>query len=187
MIGVINSLAIAGFSGGGIGTLLQKWEQLGVFTYVLPFLLIFALIFAIIGKIKVFGDNKGINVLVALVVALMALQFDFVSTFFSEVFPRLGIGLSIILVVLILIGLFMDPDKSGVMITLTIVGAIIAVVVLITSAGSLGWSTGQFWRDSWDTILVVLAFVGLFVWAIGAKKDGSGSKGPTEWRALGFR
>ena len=36
-----------GFFGGGFGNLLSQLEQLGFFSYVLPFLLIFALVFGI--------------------------------------------------------------------------------------------------------------------------------------------
>ena len=38
--------------------------------------------------------------MIALAVAFMSLQFDVVSMFFSELFPRFGVGLSIILVIL---------------------------------------------------------------------------------------
>src|SRR3989344_2042976 len=101
-------LDVFAFSGGSIGNLLSQWEQLGVFSYVLPFLLLFSLIFGILSRANIFKENKGINATIALAVALMALQFNAVPRFFSDIFPRLGIGLSVILVGLILIGLFTD-------------------------------------------------------------------------------
>jgi len=186
MVGALNIFAWGGFSGGGIGNLLNKWGDAGVFSYVLPFLLLFALIFAIIGKIKVFGENKGVNVLVALVVALMALQFDFVSKFFSEIFPRLGVGLAIILVILILLGMFIDPDKSWVMITFLIIGVIIVIVILLNTAGAIGWNTGYWWRDNWDNIAIAVVVLGLVFWIIGGGKRNSPSQ-PSTWKALGFK
>src|SRR3990167_5223415 len=90
-------LATYGFNGGTFGNLLSQWEQLGVFSYVLPFLLIFALVFGILMRTKIFEENKGINGIIALSTALMALQFNFVPIFFSDIFPKLGIGISVIL------------------------------------------------------------------------------------------
>jgi hypothetical protein len=87
------------FEGGAIGNMLYQWEQAGFFSYVLPFLLIFALIFGILSRLRIFTrkeegkPNNAINAILAFVVALMSLQFDFVPQFFSEVFPRLGVGL----------------------------------------------------------------------------------------------
>jgi hypothetical protein len=169
MIEVV-SLAWSGFYGGTIGNLLIKWEQFGVFSYVLPFLMIFALVFAILGRMKVFGENKAVNVIIALSVSLMSLQFDFVPRFFSEVFPRVGVGLAIILVILILAGLFIDPGESGIMWALLGIGGVIVVVVLINTAGALGWSTGYWWQDNWDVILGVIVFLVLIVLVVAKPK-----------------
>ena len=98
MIAEVIFLQSFGFSGGSFGNVLSQWEQLGVFTYVLPFLLIFALIFGILQKVKIFQESKGINAVIAVSTALMALQFNFVPLFFSDIFPQLGIGLSIVLI-----------------------------------------------------------------------------------------
>ncbi|MFQ5531223.1 MAG: hypothetical protein ACE5ES_01265, partial [Candidatus Nanoarchaeia archaeon] len=98
------------FGGGTIGDLLSVWQQQGFFSYLLPFLLIFALVFGILEQAKLFKENKAINGIIALVVGLMALQLDFVPIFFSEIFPRLGVGLSFILVLLILAGMFVDTS-----------------------------------------------------------------------------
>ncbi len=172
------------FSGGSIGNLLAKWEQIGVFSYVLPFLIIFALVFAILRQMHLFKENVAVGSILALTVALMSLQFEFVPRFFAEIFPRLGVGLAVILVVLIMIGMFMDPRKSGLMWTLLAVGGIIVVVVLIKSAGALGWSSGDLIQEHWGTILgliVFLAFIGIIIGtAVGSKKPGS------DYQALGF-
>lgn len=147
------------FSGGSIGNLLSQWEQAGIFTYVLPFLLIFALVFGILTKAKIFTD-KPINAVISLAVGLMALQFPAVSQFFSEIFPRLGIGLSIILVLLILIGLFIEPEKKGFLwIFFLVVGLIIGIVVIVNSAGASGWLSGYFWNYNWSSIITVVVII----------------------------
>jgi len=156
------------FYGGTIGNILAQWEQAGVFSYLLPFLMIFALVFAILNQIKLFAKNRGVNFIIALAVGFMSLQFDFVPRFFSEVFPRLGIGIAIILIILIMIGMFMDPTKPGLMISLMVLGAIIVIVILLNTAGALGFSSGYWWSENWGTVLamvVVLAIIGMVVFS----------------------
>lgn len=157
-------LQIGGFSGGGFfggtfGNILAQWEQLGVFSYVLPFLLIFALLFGILTRLKIF-DNKSINAVISVSVALMALQYDFVPRFFSEIFPNLGIGLSVILVGIIVLGLFTDTNWTW-------IGAILGVVIfgfIIGTSFEFGTSTFWFWvRVNLATIIAVGIMVGFVI------------------------
>lgn len=180
---MLTFLATGSFFSGGIGDLLQQWERAGIFSYALPFLLLFALIFGILSRVKIFEENKAINAIIALVVALMALQYEFVSIFFSELFPRLGVGLSIILVLLIVVGLFLDPSQSAVGIGLTVIGVIIVIVILVTTAGAVGWQSGTWWSEHWDTILVVIVFIAI----LGAIIGSGGNKKPMkDYKMLGF-
>jgi hypothetical protein len=153
---------------GTIGQLLSFWEQAGFFSYLLPFLLIFALIFGILNQIRLFKDNKAINAIIALVVGFMSLQFPMVSEFFSEIFPRLGIGLAIILVVLILAGMFIDPKNSGIMYVMLGIGAIITIVVLVQTAGAVGWSSGSWWAENWPMIVGVVFILAVIAIIVGA-------------------
>jgi len=163
--------------GGTIGSILSSWEQAGFFSYLLPFLLIFALIFGILNQIHLFKDSKAINAIIALVVGFMALQFPMVPQFFSEVFPRLGIGLAIILVILILAGIFIDPKTSGIMYVLLGIGVIITIVVLVQTAGSLGWSSGSWWKENWQLIVGVVFIITVIVIVVGV-----GSKKPVDYK-----
>ena len=178
-------MAFAGFGGGSVGEILSDWERAGVFSYVLPFLILFALIFVILSQMKLFKDNRAVNAIIALAVAIMALQFEFVPRFFSEVFPRLGVGLAIILVILILIGMFMNPTNSGLMWTLLGIGGIVAIVVLISSGDAVGGSIGPWFENHWGLVIGILIFV-IFVGAImfGGPKDKRESK---PYSSLGFR
>lgn len=153
------------FGGGAIGNMFAQWEASGVFAYALPFLLIFALVFGILMRVQIFKNNRAINAIIALVVALMALQFNFVSVFFAEIFPRLGIGLVILLVVMILLGLF-APNRTWVTYTFFGIAAVILVVVLINTASVIGWRSGGFlgniyWPEliPWIVIIVLVAVV----------------------------
>ena len=162
------------FSGGGFGEMLSQWEQAGFFSYLLPFLLIFALVFGILTRIKIFPDNKAITSIISLAVGLMALQFDFVSRFFSEVFPRLGIGLAVILVIMILVGLFIDPDNKGMMIGMLVVGVIITILVLINSGLVMGDSISYWIRNNWTTLFGIAVFLAVIGIIIGASNPTPG-------------
>ena len=156
------------FDGTAIGDMLTQWSNAGFFEYLLPFLLIFALVYGILTQIKLFKENKSINGIIALVVGLMALQFPMVPQFFAEIFPRLGIALSIILVVMILLGLFLNSKDDGdFMKWVLLAGAgIILVVVLIKTAGALGWSAGWWWTENWPMVAgvaFILAIIGIIV------------------------
>jgi len=161
------------FEGGAIGNVLNIWEQAGVFSYAIPFLLIFALVFGILSRMNIFKKADGkpnttISAIIALAVALMALQFPFVSMFFAELFPALGIGLAIILVVLIVSGLFIDPDNKGWMIGLMVVSVAVVIGVLLSASRSMGFVFGTWWRYNWPTLVGIGIFIALIIAIIAA-------------------
>lgn len=172
------TLQSAGIFGSGvIGDLLAKWEQMGFFSYVLPFMLIFALVFGILIRVKIFKDSKMVNGIIALAVAFMALQFNFVPQFFSQIFPRVGIGLAIILGIMIILGLFMDPESHAVNYFLLGVGVLIIGLILIQSAGALGWASGTWWEENWTTIIFAVFILIIVALIIGGTKP-AGQKVP---------
>ena len=156
---------------GTIGDMLRIWEEAGFFAYLLPFLLIFALVFVMLLRIKAFKDNKGISGVIALVVGLMALQFDFVPVFFSEIFPRLGVGLAIILGLLIFVGIFSDPEKGYFTWIFLGIGAVVFIVILVQTAGAVGWSSGYWWSDNWPMVAGAVFILVLVAIIVGSGKD----------------
>jgi len=152
-----------------ITDVLNAWNQMGVFSYVIPFLLLFALVFAILEKSKVLGDNRTIEAIVAVAVGLLALQFDFVSRFFAIIFPRFGIGLSIFLVLIITIGFFFPKnDSSG---TGRWIGWAVGIGVVLwalsswnqlnnyVGSGVGGWLSENIWAIIVLVILVAIVFI----------------------------
>ena len=189
MIGNMFLAFYSSVGGGAIGNMFFQWEQAGVFSYVLPFLLIFAVIYGILSKTKIFKE-KGINVVIALAVGFLSLQFNFVSLFFSEIFPRLGIGISIVLVVLILLGLFVNPKNKGWMGGLAAIALLVAVVVVFTSLDSYSWYTGSgigYWLGyNLATIAGILVFLGLLAAIIiGSSKSSDSDESPLARALLG--
>jgi len=165
-----------GYGGGGFRSFLIELEQLGFFDYLLPFLIIFALVFGILTKIKIFEDNKGVNAIIALSVGLMALQFGFVSDFFSELFPRLGIGLVVILAIVVFLGLFTDPKNKGINYMLFGIAAVVVVVVLAQSAeASSWWYSSIWWGDNLSSILAAAIFLAALAIVVGASSNKEGA------------
>jgi hypothetical protein len=163
MLESVISLASYGFSAGGaVGNLLYTLENNGVFAYVLPFIFIFAVLFVILQTIPIFGkQNKGINAVLAIVIGLMALQLNFVSYFFQEIFPRMGVVLGILIVAMILVGLFFDYDSDAKVKKVfgVIVGLALVVIVVQALTDSFGWSgLGSGWGVSY--------FLRMYGWGI---------------------
>ena len=177
MLNELISMAWTGYYGGYIGDLLYQWEQAGIFSYVLPFLLIFAIVFGVLTRLNLFKGkkddgttNRTINAIVALVVGLLALQFELVPIFFSEIFPRIGVALSIILAILVLAGLFIDPDNRLFMNGLMAVVLVIVAVVIYQSFGGFGFSTGYWVQAYWGQIITVGLLIALLVAVVASAK-----------------
>lgn len=169
------------YGGGTFGDILNSFAQNGVFAYLLPFLVIFAIVYATIGNLKVLGDNKAINAIISVSVAFMSLQFDFVPIFFSEVFPRLGVGLGVILVILIAVGLFWekgDEKLRWIRNALLTIAFIVAAMVLLNTYDSIqgffsfgSWGSG----DMIERVLAIALIVGAIAWVMNdGKSDSSG-------------
>lgn len=162
-----------------IGEVLQQWAEMDIFYYVLPFLLIFALVFAILQKVKIMGEdyehNRGVSAVIAMAVALLALQYDYVPVFFGILFPKLGIGLAIILLALITIGLFTDYTKfQGQAYIFMTVGGVVGIVVLLTSLSDYSWWTGSFWQANLSALVAGIIIVIFIVAVITSGKSKKG-------------
>lgn len=165
MLEVLNLAWYGVGDGGPIGNVLSQWEQAGFFSYIIPFLLIFALVYGLLIKTRIFDQNKAINGIIAVAVGLLALQFGFVSAFFSEIFPRLGIGLAILLVVIIFMGIFFPSERWSVY-TLFGIGAAILLIVIYKTAEAFNWTFGSWWIENWPTligIVFILSVIGVII------------------------
>jgi hypothetical protein len=135
-----------------ITDVLNMWNQMGVFSYVIPFLLIFAVVFAILEKSKVLGENRAVAAIISLAIGLLALQFDFVPTFFATIFPRFGVGIAVLLVVVLSLGLFVPEAKS-----MSWIGYTVGIGVVIWAIAA--WN---FWGDNF----MLGDFLGENFWAL---------------------
>lgn len=169
-------LASYGYFGGSIGNALNQLEQMGFFYYVLPFLLIFSLVFGILSSMQLFKDNRAVDAVIALAVGLMALQFDIVPVFFSQVFPRVGVALAAVLVILILAGFFVDPKKSWIMYAFLGIGAIAAIAVLVSTSQNVGFYS-SYMLSEYAPLIIMLVFCAVVIAAV----LGAFNKPSKEW------
>jgi hypothetical protein len=154
-----------------MGELFNQWEQMGIFTLVLPFLVIFAVVYAILNKSGVLGENKGVQAVIAFAVGLLAIISQPVQNFFTLIFPRLGIGISVLLAAIILMGLLASASGKGTSTTLTWVlfglGALIFLIIIFTTFADLNWFADRMeWREAIPTLIaigVIITFVVLII------------------------
>lgn len=151
-----------------IAEVLNKWNDMGVFSYVLPFLLIFAVVFAILTKTKLFGDeNRTAASIIALAIGLLALQFDFVATFFAVIFPRFGVGIAVMLVFLIGFALWTGVDSKNALAKHSWIGYIVGIGVVLWSLIAWGGWGGDFAIGGFlDENFWALITIGLIAWAV---------------------
>src|SRR3989338_6346612 len=159
-----------------INEVMMLWESYGIFDTLLPFLLIFAIVFGILSYLRIFGNKKGIHVIIALVVGFLAVRNQYFNEFYREVFPRLGVGVVILLVIMILIGLFVEKEYRRYWAWgLSAIGLIIAIVILMQTFGYLGW-TGVYSYFGVESIAWVIFGVLLLGLIIAVATAGGGEE-----------
>ena len=148
-----------------VGDIFYQWETLGVFDFLLPFLLVFALVFGILTATNILGKHKGVSVIVAFVIGLMSLRYQgFFSVFLSELFPRLGIGMAVLLTILILVGLFIAREEQRYWYYgLAAIGIVIAIIILSQTGERLGWSWTGYGSENIGFIALAVLIVGVII------------------------
>ena len=161
----------------GIGKILSRWSDVGIFNYVLPFLLIFAVIFGMLEKMKLFEvkenpkQTKRINAVIAVVTGLITIQFNAVPEFFSVAFPKFGMAIAILLISVLLMGMIQGNRSRFFMFAiLLILGGVFAV------ARTLVPYFGFNWQEYISYFILPVIIIGGVLWAF----FGSGSKKPKE-------
>ena len=163
-----------------ITDVLNSWEAMGVFAYLLPFLLIFAIIFGILNRSGFIGENKAVQSVIALSVGLLSLQFDYVTDFYASIFPYAGIGISILLVAVILLGFIETGDSNLTKYRNYIwfwIGVAILAVIIFTSLSDFYYFGGMGYSlyDAMPMIIAGALLVGL-IWAIVSSGKGPSAK-----------
>jgi len=127
------------------------WQQVGIYDLVLPFLLVFTLVFAVLQKIQLFGkEAKKMNVIIALVLALLFLQNPYLLFLTQRLLPNISFFLIIFLMFLLLIGIFLGGSYSGLSGSATALAFIVSIIAVITAL-STDFLDGYGILDWWYT------------------------------------
>lgn len=168
-----------------IGVIFTQWEMAGVFEFLLPFLLIFAIVFGILTTTNIISKQKGLHVIIAVIIGLMSvwafnsLGFT-LGQFLMELFPRFAVGISVILVLMILIGLFItDEHRKYWFWGLGAIGFIVAIIVITQTFDRFtGFSFGSNYGEYVGWIIGAVLLLGLII-AVAASGGGGGGGGGT--------
>lgn len=144
-----------------------QWESAGIFDFFLPALLIFAVVFGILSSTRVLGGNRGINMIIAIALALIAIRVPAVTGFFSTIFPSFAIGLAIMIVIVILMGLFVSKGNIDIFGNTLMWGGLgIGVIIAVVTLNSYDWFGSYWWQENWTTVLwvtILVIVLGAFV------------------------
>ncbi len=163
-----------------VAELFYQWESIGVFEFILPFLILFAIIFGVLSTTNILGHNRGVHLIIALAIALLALRVGYVQAFFLEFFPRFGIGLVLLVALVILAGLFIIPEHiKGWYIGFAALGLVIGVAVTIGAFDQFGWFGSYFWQEYWGNIVAGIIIIALLASVFASAKPKSPEKGIT--------
>ncbi len=152
-----------------IGSVLTQWQTGGVFEFLLPFLLVFAVVFGILTTTHILGKNRAIHVIIAFVIGLMAIGYSntmgfSLGQFMQTLFPRLGVGISIIVAILILVGLFIPDDNIKYwMWGLSAIGFVIAIIIVAQTFDALSFFSFSSASDFVGWIVGGVLLIGLII------------------------
>ena len=168
---------------GSIADILFQWENIGFFEYVLPFLLIFSIVYGILSYMHIFGNHRGIHAIIAIILGLLSIRAGFFTAFLQLIAPRLGVGLTVLLTVMILIGLFVQDQSKKVMgwILVGIAGVIFIVIMgqMYTIFGEFGGGLGFNNPETMGWIIMLGLLITIII-VVGV--GGGGSKGESRYK-----
>jgi len=124
------------YGGGDLYNIIGQAQEIGIYDVILPFLLVFTIVFAVLQKTKIFGeDKKNINFVVALVLALLFLQNNYLIFVLQRFLPNISLFLIIFLMFLLVLGVFLGPQTgvSGTATTFAFIVSVITVLVAVST------------------------------------------------------
>lgn len=157
-----------------IADILNNWVSIGVFDFVLPFLLIFTIVFGILEATNILGKNKGVHVIIGLVIGLLAIRTTLVQNFFTVVFPQLGVGLAVIVALVVMTGLFVNKKEARYwMWGIAAVAIVIWIITIVGSFKDLGWLSGSaYFEDYAGMIIGAVLLLGVIIAVVASKSEG---------------
>lgn len=170
---------------------LSLFEQPLFANIILPFLLIFAIVFALLQKTKILGENKAVDVIVALAVGLIFVGVPAAAGVTLKFIPIIAVILVIILGLLLTFGFLGigKTEEGGFQLPTwvkVIVGIILSISLIVTIFWAIGWlaPVGNFfsnlakkpWAGQLWQVLIFLGILGGVMAALIASGKKAGGK-----------
>ncbi len=115
--------------------MLKSWQDVGLYEVILPFMLIFTVSFAILQKVKVLGDKKEFNVIVALVIGLLFVRNQYLVGLINRFLPNVSLFMIVILMFLLVFGIFAGEYKgwTGIMLSIAFIVSLAFILIALSS------------------------------------------------------
>lgn len=125
-------------------TLLES-GLLGTLAPILSLLFVMAVVFGVLSMTKLFGDNKGIHILIAFILGVMVLLMPNVNQVIMTMMPWFTFLFIFIVFLLLMYKIFgvTDSDIAGALKADRTIGWLIVIVALIIVGGSMAKVYGQ--------------------------------------------
>ena len=167
---------------------IAKLADFGIFTHYLPFLIVFVIVYAVLTKTKIFGEQKRISGLIALIAALYVMTMgQTFGLFLASFFAGGSVILIFFLMFLMIVGLVVGErawrsfETQKPLTGIFLVGIIIAVFLFYMSGGfellgitfpKVSGSLPSGIDQNTLVIIGVLIITGLLIWwMIGGHED----------------
>ncbi len=165
---------------GTFDELFNTLAQAGFFTYLLPFIVMFAISFALLQRVKIFGDNKKIDGIVAIAMGFLFLQNTYLLELFHRLVPNVAFILLAVLLGLLILGIFAGPHTawSGILLFLAFLFALGSIITAAISPnlgeGYASWFSLFSNMDSGTKATVFgIVIIAAILWFV-FKTDGNG-------------
>lgn len=158
------------------------FQDIGVYAVVLPFLLVFSIAYALLQKIKILGDNKGVNVVVSMALGFIFLRNQFLVESVNKFLANVSVVIVILLMFLLVFGIFAGPHSwTGNALTAAFVLSLVGIILSLATDFGPGWMSdflGSFWYsiDPGTQGMILFIIVIIVVISLVTKKE----KGPNE-------
>ena len=117
--------------------------DIGILTSLTPIfslLFVIAVVFGVLSMTKLFGDNKGLHILIAFILGVMVLMVPDVSRLIATMMPWFTFFFIFVIFLLVIYKMFgaTDADIAGVLKADSTIGWIVLIICLVIVAGSAG-------------------------------------------------
>ena len=176
-------------------TVIQSWEEIGVFDVVLPFLLIFTITFAILNKSGILGGKKNFDIVISIVASLLFVRNTYLVGLVNRFLPNVSLFMVVILMFLLLVGIFGGGSAwSGGLLGVAAIFSLIFVIYALSSDFiSTNFGIPDYWTSISDEAKTTIVFLGIFIFLIWLvtkeekKEKGGGLNKFLEWVGQGVK